>query len=145
MSNNIAIKLTNEELSNLIKIKPDNITNEDFAHQIIKERVNFVSLENGFYYNFGNKELYNNNGKRILFSRKEKELFNYLLEISMKAKKAYVDIETIKLQIWKNADTSIFSIRNIIKSIRTKTFYEIIKNKSSSGYRINLYTLKINN
>jgi len=31
---------------------------------------------------------------------------------------------------------SIYTMRNVINKIRNKTYYEIIKNNSSSGYQI---------
>jgi len=47
-----------------------------------------------------------------------------------------VDIETIKNIVWEKREVSVFTIRNIVNKIRTKTYYEIIKNISNQGYSI---------
>jgi len=47
-----------------------------------------------------------------------------------------IDIETIKNTVWKKKEVSIFTIRNIVNKIRSKTYYEIIKNTSNHGYSI---------
>ncbi len=45
-----------------------------------------------------------------------------------------VDVDTIKKNAWKDKTTSIFTLRNMIKQIRDKTYYGLIKSHSSRGY-----------
>jgi len=136
--NKITIDLTDKEMKNLLMIKGDGVTKEEFVLNIVKEKLNSVLLENGFYYKIEAKELYDINNEKILFTKKEDALFNYLIINSLENENNYVDIESIKKDVWKSNETSIFSIRNVVKSIREKTFDNIIKNKSSHGYRVNL-------
>ena len=99
---------------------------------------------NGFFYNFSNKSIYNDKGLKINFTKKEENLFDYLISFSIENKDKFADIESITLNVWKNEDASVFSIRNKVKSIREKTFYGLIKNKNNIGYRVNLNSLQIN-
>lgn len=136
--NKITIDLTEREMKNLLIIKNDNLTAEEFVSNIVKEKLNSVLLEYGFSYNSNTEELFNGNNQKVVFTKKEKALFHYLVLFSLKENTKYADINSIKKEVWKSEDTSIFSIRNFIKSIREKTFDEIIKNKNNHGYRVNI-------
>lgn len=134
----LEIELTEQDFQNLMKIKNEDISIKSFVERIVKDRVSFIFLDNGYYYNLSSDELFGKHGNKIRFTKTEKALFNYLAIMSLKGENVYADIETIKKDIWKNDDTTVFSIRNKINSIRMKTFDEIIKNKSNHGYRINI-------
>ena len=138
----IEIEISDEDIKNILKMKNEETPLKKFVEQIVRERVSFVYLDNGFYYNVSSEELYNKFGNKIRFTKTEKALFNYLVLMSLKGESIYVNIETIKKDIWKNDDTTIFSIRNKINSIRNRTYDTIIKNKSNHGYRINLNLAK---
>lgn len=136
--NKITIELSDKDLNSLLMIKNDDLTTEQFIYNIIKAKLNSILLDDGFYYNTETKELYNNKNEKISFRKKENILFNYLIVYSLENDDGYLDIESIKKDVWGSEETSIFSIRNVIRAIREKTFHGIIKNKSSSGYRINI-------
>lgn len=136
--NKITIELSDKDLNSLLMIKNDDLTTEQFIYNIIKAKLNSILLDDGFYYNTETKELYNNKNEKISFRKKENILFNYLIVYSLENDDGYLDIESIKKDVWESEETSIFSIRNVIRAIREKTFHGIIKNKSSSGYRINI-------
>ena len=134
----LEIELSDENIQNLLKIKDEEITLKNFVEQIVKENINFIFLDKGYYYNLSTNDLFNKYGNKIKFTKTEKVLFNYLIVMSLKGNNIYIDINTIKKAIWKNNDTTVFSIRNKINSIRNKTYDEIIRNKSNHGYRINI-------
>ena len=134
----LEIELSDENIQNLLKIKDEEITLKNFVEQIVKENINFIFLDKGYYYNLSTNDLFNRYGKKIKFTKTEKALFYYLAVTSLTGSGIYVNIDVIKKDIWKNDDTTVFSIRNKINSIRSKTYDEIIKNKSNHGYRINI-------
>ena len=111
---------------------------------MIWEKINYIPLENGFSYNFSNKSLFDEKGVKVNFTKIEETLFDYIISLSLDNKDKFADIESITLNVWRNEDVSVYSIRNKVKSIREKTFYELIKNKNSIGYRVNLNSLQIN-
>ena len=57
-----------------------------------------------------------------------------IFDIILKSQGTIVDVETIKKSAWKDKNTSIFTLRNMIKQIRDKTYYGLIKSHSSRGY-----------
>ena len=138
----LEIELSDEDVKNILKMKSEETPLKKFVEKIVSERVTFIYLDNGYYYNVSSEELYNKHGNKIKFTKTERALFNYLVVLSLKGDNLYVDIETIKKDIWKNDDTTVFSIRNKINSIRNKTYDSIIKNKSNHGYRINVNLAK---
>ena len=138
------ISLSDEEIQKLQTINIKNLVFNDFLKEIIREKINYIKLDNGFFYDFSNKSLYDNKGAKVNLTKKESVLFEYLLLFSIENKDKFADIESITLNVWKDEDASVFSIRNKVKSIREKTFYELIKNKNSIGYRVNLNSLQIN-
>ena len=142
--NKFTISLSDDEVQKHQTINSKNLVFDEFLEQIIREKINYIRLENGFFYNFSNKSIYNGKGVKINFTKKEETLFDYLISFSIENKDKFADIESITLNVWKDEDASVFSIRNKVKSIREKTFYELIKNKNNIGYRVNLNSLQIN-
>jgi DNA-binding response OmpR family regulator len=92
---------------------------------------NVYVLDHGFNYCLGTNSLYKNN-ECIPLTRLE----NKLIALLVLNKKEFVDVDTIKKEVWRGKLTSIFTMRNTIKRIRDKTYYGIIKNKSDVGYSI---------
>ncbi|MFA9374237.1 MAG: helix-turn-helix domain-containing protein, partial [Poseidonibacter sp.] len=92
-----------------------------------------IDLENDYTYNYNLNKLYDNFNKEVSLTKIE----NALLELLLKNKGKIVKIETIAEVIWKDKEMTRFTLRNKIKSIRDKTFYELIVNHSNIGYCIN--------
>lgn len=92
---------------------------------------NVYKLDHDFSYCLGTQTLYKNDEVIALT-----KLENKLLQLVVSNKGEAVDIETIKSEVWKNKDMSVFTLRNVIKKIRDKTYYGILKNKSNHGYSI---------
>lgn len=93
---------------------------------------NKITFERGFYFDI-NKELLLKDRKMIDLTKMETKLIVLLLKNINKL----VTYEEISENIWKKKNYSIFSLRNIVKNIRTKTYDSFIKNKSNRGYVIN--------
>lgn len=95
------------------------------------KRVDKVFLNNGLYYDEYRERFYNENGA-IDFTKLEFNLLKLLLDNSSEI----ISYDEIKEKVWKEKKMSIFTMRNVINKIRNKTYYEIIRNNSSSGYQI---------
>jgi DNA-binding response OmpR family regulator len=95
------------------------------------KRVDKTSLDNGLYYDAYRERFYNNNSA-INFTKFEFDLLKLLLDNPDRI----IGYDEIKEKVWKEKKMSIFTMRNVINKIRNKTYYDVIRNNSSSGYQI---------
>jgi len=95
------------------------------------KRVDKICLSHGLYYDDYRERFYNAQGA-ISFTRFEFDLLKLLLDNHNKI----IGYDEIKEKVWKEKKMSIFTMRNVVNKIRKKTYYEIIRNNSSSGYQI---------
>jgi len=95
------------------------------------KRVDKICLGNGLYYDDYRERFYDEKGA-INFTRFEFELLKLLLDNHT----SIISYEEIKEKVWKEKKMSIFTMRNVVNKIRNKTYYEVIRNNSSSGYQI---------
>jgi len=95
------------------------------------KRVDKTCLNHGIYYDDYRERFYDPNGA-INFTKFEFDLLKLLLDNHNKI----INYDEIKEKVWKEKKMSIFTMRNVVNKIRNKTYYEIIKNNSSSGYQI---------
>ncbi len=115
--------------------KPFNIVNLKIA--IIMslnqtKRSDKVKLGQGFHYDVYRDRVYNRYGKAIELTKLELGLLKLLIDNW----KEVVDYKAIEEKVWKGKKMSIFTMRNVVNKIRTKTYYDIFKNASSKGYII---------
>ena len=75
-----------------------------------------------------------NNQKIIQLTTQESELINNLI----KANGKFVSQKNLLSLIGTNGETSIDTLRTVIRNIRKKTYRDIIKNQSGIGYKINI-------
>lgn len=115
------------QLSELI-----NGTIEESILKFIDDKLDsIINLEKGFYYDKSSKRLFNSDKQIIKFTNYEEELFDLLI-VNLNQ---FVSINDIFNHIW-GKEVSIFTLRNIVKKIRDKSYYKIIVNKSNVGYKI---------
>lgn len=105
--------------------------NEIIDNNITLKVSNVYELDHDFNYCLGTRSLYKNN-EIIPLTKLENKLVNLLVSNN----KEFISIDTIKKEVWEGKEMSIFTMRNIIKKIRDKTYFGIIKNKSNYGYSI---------
>jgi DNA-binding winged helix-turn-helix (wHTH) protein len=129
----IGIELNNNKLEFFNNIsKQFNLTIEDAILKFINDNLeNIIQFEYGFYYDKISSRLYNSKSEIIKITNYEEKL----LEILIENINEFVTIEDIFNCIW-GREVSIFTLRNIVKKIRDKTYPKIIQNKSRLGYRI---------
>lgn len=89
-----------------------------------------INLGNEFYYT-QNEIIYKN--KNIVLTVQENSLIKELI----KSKGNYVDTSFLQKIISKKENTSIDTLRTVVRKIRKKTYSDIINNKSGVGYKIN--------
>ena len=112
--------------------KLNNTTIEESILKFIDNKLkSIVHLENGFYYDKSSKRLFNSDKQIVKLTNYEEDFFDLLI-VNLNQ---FVSISDIFNHIW-GEEVSIFTLRNIVKKIRDKSYYEIIVNKSSNGYKI---------
>ena len=104
--------------------------NEMMDNNIPFKVSNVYKLDYGFSYCLGTQTLYKND-EVVSLTKLENKLIALLIN-----SKEVVTIEKIKNDVWKGKEMTVFTMRNVIKKIRDKTYYEIIKSKSGWGYSI---------
>ncbi len=127
------IELDNKKLKFFCEIsKLNDSTIEESILNFIDNKLNsIIQLENGFYYDKCSKRLFNLNDEMIKFTNYEELLFDLLIDNLNQ----FINVKEIYNHIW-GKEVSIFTLRNIIKKIRDKSYYGIIVNKSNIGYKI---------
>ena len=131
----LKIKITEEE-QNVLLIKANklDLTVEEYINKLIDLDVNStVELNNGYIYNKHLNKLFDVNEREIPLTKTENKLLRLLVENI----NSLVTLETIHEIVWKGKNKSRFTLRNKVKDLRDKTFYELIKNHSNWGYSIN--------
>lgn len=116
------------------KIDKLNISLEEYVSRLIEKDINsIVQLENGFFYNKATSKLFNSFNEQVKLTRIEEALFSLLLE----NRGEIVPIDTIHNVAWKGKNMTRFTLRNKVKTLRDKTYYDLIKNHSNIGYSMN--------
>ena len=120
-----------DDLKNNIeeKLKNKNLLIKDYILELIQKDIEKTIDFNGYSYSFEfNKLLYED--KEVKFTTIENDLFRYLLNNSNNI----MSTDDIHLNIWKDKKMTLFTLRNIIRSTREKTYHKLIKNVSNRGY-----------
>ncbi|MCP4969524.1 MAG: hypothetical protein GY932_02880 [Arcobacter sp.] len=132
MSDNITIDLTKDMQKFLTsKSKEYKLSIEDTLKEIISQQINSrIDLGKGFYYDKVLKKVFDRKNNDTGLTKTQMNIFYTILE----TRGNIVEVETIKKNAWKDKNTSIFTLRNMIKQIRDKTYYGLIKSHSSRGY-----------
>lgn len=120
-----------DDLKNNIeeKLKNKNLLIKDYILELIQKDIEKTVDFNGYSYSFEfNKLLYED--KEVKFTTIENDLFRFLLNNANNI----MSTDDIHLNIWKDKKMTLFTLRNIIRSIREKTYHKLIKNVSNRGY-----------
>ena len=123
----------NDDLKNNIeeKLKNKSLLIKDYILDCIQKDIEKTIDFNGYSYSFEfNKLLYED--KEVKFTTIENDLFRYLLNNANNI----MSTDDIHFNIWKDKKMTLFTLRNIIRSIREKTYHKLIKNVSNRGYML---------
>lgn len=133
MSNNIlSIDLT-KDMEKFLKSKSKeyNLSIEETLKEILSQQIDSrIDLGKGFYYDKVLKKVFDKKNVDVGLTKTQMNIFSTIL----KNRGTIVEVDVIKSNAWKNKNTSIFTLRNMIKQIRDKTYYGLIKSHSSRGY-----------
>ena len=127
----------NEELDKKLnkELSTQNTTLEDYINNLVeKDLIYKINLKKGFYLDTYSKKLFNKKDEVIKLTQIQ---YN-IVELLAKNEKEIVSPEQLIKLCWDRKEVSIFTLRNMIKQIRDKTFYEIVKSHSNLGYSVNI-------
>ena len=131
-SNILTIDLT-KDMEKFLKSKSKeyNLSVEETLKEILSQQIDSrIDLGKGFYYDKVVKKVFDRKNVDVGLTKTQMNIFHTVL----KNRGTIVEVETIKKNAWKDKNTSIFTLRNMIKQIRDKTYYGLIKSHSSRGY-----------
>ena len=111
-----------------------NLSTNEFVQNLLKNELeNVVYFENGFKYDKQKKALLNTNNNYIELTNLETQF----IELLITNPNNYFTTDIIIENVIAKKPMSIYTLRNVIKKIREKTFPELITSKHNSGYKIN--------
>ncbi len=131
-SNILTIDLT-KDMEKFLKSKSKeyNLSVEETLKEILSQQIDSrIDLGKGFYYDKVVKKVFDKKNIDVGLTKTQMNIFHTVL----KNRGNIVEVEVIKKNAWKDKNTSIFTLRNMIKQIRDKTYYGLIKSHSSRGY-----------
>lgn len=129
---NLPKELERKFASKLIK---EEYTDSEYILKLIKNDLDQkLDLGEGFHYDKHSERFYNSKNEEITMTKTEKRLLLALIEQSGEI----VSVDILIKKAWRKKDVSIDSFRNVIKKIRDKCYYGLIKNHSNLGYSVNI-------
>lgn len=136
--NKIVLNLQSGQEKALLKIaKGKDLSIGEYIQYILDEKTNKYELLYGYKFDMIEKKLIDSKNNEVVFTKMEQELFNYMFD----NKERLVSYKDLIDEIWKEKrqDNALYSLRNLVKSVREKTFPEIVKNFSGRGYKFATY------
>ena len=107
------------------------ISIEAYVKQLIENDINnIIKLDYNFYFDKQLDKLFNSKDEEVKLTKIEMNL----LKLFLKNKNVVLSSEEIHHCVWKGKNMSVYTLRNMIKNLRHKTYYELIKNHSNLGY-----------
>ena len=94
------------------------------------KRKDKIKLAAGFYFDVYRDRVYNKNGYPVDLTKLELALLKLLIE----KRGSIVDYDSIQENVWKGKNMSVFTMRNVVNKLRSKTDYAVFDNASSKGY-----------
>jgi DNA-binding response OmpR family regulator len=117
------------------KLKREELLDSEYIQKLIENDLESkIDLGEGFIYDMHLDKLFDKKRREIEITKIEKKLLLTLIEYTDKI----VPVDILISKSWNKTNVTIYSFRNVIKKIRDKTYYELIKNHSSLGYSINI-------
>ncbi|AXX87852.1 putative transcriptional regulator [Malaciobacter marinus] len=128
------LNLTDEQqqkLTNKLKEKKQSFY-EYLTSLVLKDIEGKYDLGKGFYYELYSDKLFNKKDEEIKLTKTQKNIITYLINNNTEK----ISAEELYEKCWEKNKFSIFTVRNVIKQIRDKTYYNMLNNKSNVGYTI---------
>lgn len=130
----LCVKISNLELEELEAIASrKGLSLAAYVEENVKKDIHYVFLDDGFKVSKKNDCLYDCNNNLVDLAKKEAEVFASLY----KKRNEILSINDLRITNWNNDEnTSVYSIRNVIRKIRQKTCHGVIRSHSKKGYSI---------
>ncbi|MDD2905679.1 MAG: response regulator [Sulfurimonas sp.] len=105
------------------------------SHKLPSAQTSVLSdLSNGYTYNYDTKSVIQPDGSSVVLTKKE-----YLfIELLLNSKSKILTYEMLENTLWPQSSMSMDSLRTLVRSIRKKTYPEIIINHNGTGYLSNI-------
>ena len=117
------------------KLEKDSVTKSQYVLKLLQNDLESrINLGEGFYYDKILCRLFNKKNEEIFLTKILKALLSTLLQY----KGEIVPVDILMEGAWKRDNISIYTFRNMIRMIRSMTYYNIIKNHSSKGYSLDV-------
>lgn len=117
------------------KLKREELLDSEYIQKLIENDLESkIDLGEGFIYDMHLDKLFDKKRIEIEITKIEKKLLLTLIEYAEKI----VPVDILISRSWNKTNVAIYSFRNVIKKIRDKTYYKLIKNHSNLGYSINI-------
>ena len=117
------------------KLKREELLDSEYIQKLIENDLESkIDLGEGFIYDMHLDKLFDKKRIEIEITKIEKKLLLTLIEYAEKI----VPVDILISRSWNKTNVTIYTFRNIIKKIRDKTYYKLIKNHSNLGYSINI-------
>ncbi|MFH0710176.1 MAG: response regulator [Pseudomonadota bacterium] len=105
----------------------------------IKKTVNahpitYTKLHHGFSYDPINKSVNNPDGTVSHLSKKN----HLFIELLLKNKKSIIPYDVIEMLVWEGSMMTMDALRTLVRSVRKKTYMDIVSNHNGIGYKINI-------
>ena len=132
----LKLNLSNETQMYFLTLAQRNGTTiENAIEEYLNTEVSdIITLSNGYFYKKSIKILFNDKHEPIEFTNLEQEFFYFLITQA----NTIVSHQSILDNVWAKKEASIFTMRNIVKKIRDKSYPSIIKSHSGQGYQISV-------
>lgn len=116
-------------------VKPINFEDFDdfFINHFQNSLKSTIYLGQNFYFDYENSQIINKNNA-VTLTQKEREFLNLLIKYGGNL----VSYDVIENAIWKDKFMSSDSLRTLVKKIRKKSYNDLIKNVSNTGYKIEI-------
>lgn len=102
--------------------------------EIIQRRINSnIRLAKGIFFNFQTQSIIKDDTTYTL-NKKESLLINYFIQNQDRV----ITYEELQYHIWDDLTTQV-ALKSLIRDFRRKTFKDIIKNFSSTGYKFQIH------
>lgn len=117
------------------KLSNENLNYEDYVKQlIVNDITKTIYLNKGYYFDLYINKLFKKNYKNEVPLTK---IQINIVKLLIANKNEIVYTEELIKRCWSNKkETSLFTLRNMIKQIRDVTYYDFIKSRSGRGYYI---------
>ena len=96
--------------------------------------ITYTKLHHGFSYDPINKAINNPDGTSCQLTKKN----HLFIELLLKNKRSIIPYDVIEMLVWEGGMMTMDALRTLVRSIRKKTYTDIVSNHNGMGYKIDI-------